>query len=75
MDGQVKPKITGYRELSAAEIAMINEIQTKAEEVRELCEAAERHYHVDARWLAIGMTDLQKGFMCVIRAIARPEGF
>jgi hypothetical protein len=26
-------------------------------------------------WLAIGKTDLQKGFMAVIRAIARPSTF
>jgi hypothetical protein len=29
----------------------------------------------DPRWLAIGKTDLQKGFMAVIRAIAKPETF
>lgn len=27
------------------------------------------------RWLAIGQTDLQQGFMALIRAIARPETF
>jgi hypothetical protein len=30
---------------------------------------------LDARWLAIGITDLQKGFMALIRAIACPETF
>jgi predicted dehydrogenase len=30
---------------------------------------------VDQRWVAIGKTDLQKGFMSLIRGIARPETF
>ncbi|MBC4892321.1 hypothetical protein H8L28_26810, partial [Klebsiella pneumoniae] len=29
----------------------------------------------DKRWLAIGKTDLQKGFMAVIRSIAKPTTF
>lgn len=29
----------------------------------------------DNRWLAIGKTDLQKGFMAVIRSIAKPTTF
>lgn len=73
---QARPKITGYRELSAAEIAMINRVKAKAEEVGELIkEVHEYNDGIDHRWLNIGQTDLQKGFMAVIRAIARPEGF
>lgn len=34
-----------------------------------------RIIEIDYRWLAIGKTDLQKGFMSVIRSIARPETF
>ncbi len=30
---------------------------------------------VDQRWVAIGKTDLQKGFMALIRGIARTETF
>lgn len=29
----------------------------------------------DPRWLAIGKTQLQQGFMAVTRAIAKPLGF
>lgn len=74
-ENAMKPKITGYRELSEAEIALINRVKAKAEEVRELIEGVARHNDIDHRWLAIGQTDLQKGFMAVIRAIARPETF
>lgn len=75
---QVPPKIIGYRRLTEAEIAIINRIKAKAEEVRELLAEVQGHdvtYTVDPRWLAIGQTDLQTGFMAVIRAVARPETF
>ena len=71
----IKPKITGYRTLSDAEIAIINRVKAKAEEVRELLAEVQAHNDIDGRWLAIGQTDLQKGFMAVIRAVARPETF
>lgn len=76
---ETKPKITGYRDLSEAEIALINRVKAKAEEVREL--VAEiwtlgiGDMSVSHHWLEIGRTDLQKGFMAIIRAIARPETF
>lgn len=69
------PKITGYRTLTDAEIALINRVKAKAEEVRELLIEVQQHNTLDHRWLAIGQTDLQKGFMAVIRAVARPETF
>lgn len=34
-----------------------------------------RFPNIDRRWLAIGVTDLQKGFMSLTRAVARPRGF
>lgn len=30
---------------------------------------------VDARWVATGKTDLQKGLMCLRRALLGPNGF
>lgn len=74
---EARPKLPAYRDLSEAQIEMINRVKAKAERVRTLVEGLAIEYPdiVDARWLAIGKTDLQKGFMAVIRAIARPEGF
>ena len=73
-------ELTGYRELSQAEIDLINEIKAKANEVGELCETVKRGHltsevDADKRWLAIAQTDLQKGFMSLVRAVAKPEGF
>jgi hypothetical protein len=65
------------RPLTPAEQGLIARVRAKAEEVGQLLNRIERSaiYEIDRRWLAIGKTDLQEGFMAIIRAIARPEGF
>ena len=69
-------KITGYRELSETEIALMNEGKALAQMVGQyLDNVAAADVPVDQRWLAIGKTDLQKGFMAVIRSIAQPTTF
>jgi hypothetical protein len=74
-------KIKGYRDLSAEEIALMNEGKELAQKVGEFIESWKpRSSHKsdqtpDKRWLAIGKTDLQKGFMAVIRSIAKPTTF
>lgn len=76
--------IKGYRDLSRAEIDLINEIKAKAEEAGALVvklkaaryESADRpDDQVDGRWLAIGQTELQQGFMALTRAVAKPGTF
>ena len=78
MENQHK-KIKGYRDLSEEEIAFMNEGKELAEKVGEYIKKLEHSTDmlgvIDRRWLSIGKTDIQKGFMCVIRAIARPESF
>lgn len=73
MDNQHK-LIKGYRDLSQAEIDAMNAIKAKAEEVGALIEQA-RAAGADPRWLAIAQTDLQKGFMALVRAVAKPTTF
>ena len=68
-------QIKGYRELSQEEIDLMNEVKTKAAEVGELVEKIASIEIIDGRWLSIGKTDLQKGFMAVTRAIASPGFF
>ncbi len=67
--------IKGYRDLSAEEIALMNEVKAKAAEVGELMEKLRARGELNQRWISTGITDLQKGFMCVIRGIAQPGGF
>lgn len=72
MDNQHR-KISGYRELSQEEIDSMNEIKELAKTVGALVEKLGTT--ADPRWLAIGKTDLQKGFMALTRSIAKPDFF
>ena len=71
----VHTPVTGYRELSAEEIALINECKATAIEVGKLCDRVRLTKGIDQRWAATGITDLQKGFMSLIRSIAQPTTF
>lgn len=81
MENQHK-KITGYRDLSEEEIRLMNEAKELAEKVGDLVERIEflgkgedPKITIDMRWCSIGKTDLQKGFMALIRSVARPTTF
>lgn len=67
--------IKGYRDLSPEEIALMNEAKAMAEAVGALVEKITKTPGVDLRWVSIGKTDLQKGFMSLIRGIAQPTSF
>ena len=89
-----QPKITGYRQLSQAEVALMNEGKALAEQCGAYIAklrafpATEANGaplvndtmdgpipSLDQRWISIGATDLQRGFMAVNRGIAQPSTF
>ena len=74
---QDKPSIAGYRALDEAEVQAINEIKAMASEVEALIFSIQNRPAVthDPRWVAIAVTDLQKGFMSLTRAVAQPSNF
>lgn len=74
MDNQHK-QIKGYRDLTEPEIKMMNLCKEKAVQVGDLITNLETVPTIDKRWLAIAKTDLQKGFMSLVRSIAKPETF
>jgi len=74
MENQHK-KIKGYRDLSQQEIDDMNESKELAAQVGNLIEKLESINSIDKRWLAIAKTDLQKGFMSLVRSIAQPTTF
>lgn len=88
MDNQHQ-QIKGYRELSQEEIDLMNEIKQKAEECGNLVEKLRSKkpteglatadgidpLALDQRWVSIGATDLQTGFMALVRSVAKPESF
>lgn len=70
-----QPKITGYRQLSATEAALMNEIKLKGIELGDLVEKLRGTWGLDQRWVSIGATDLQTGLMALVRAVAQPTTF
>jgi len=73
-------KITGYRSLTKVELDLINESKELAGLVGKFVDKlalmpSSETLVVDMRWVAIGKTDLQTGFMALVRAIAKPESF
>ena len=70
-----KAAITGYRDLSPEEIALMNEVKAKAQEVGALVEKLKASPGLDQRWVSIGCTELQQGFMALTRAVAQPTTF
>lgn len=89
METMIQPKIAGYRQLGEEEVALMNEGKALAEQVGNYL-AKLRFYiptpaegkqnntpgaTLDQRWISIGATDIQKGFMAVMRGIAQPTTF
>lgn len=68
-------EIKGYRELTADEIALMNEIKAKAEEVGELLAGMAITPGLDQRCVAIAKTEAQTAFMWAVRAVAQPTTF
>lgn len=81
MDNQHQ-KITGYRDLSQAEIDLMNEIKAEGEVIAKLClkvrgqrDAINNYPTTDMRWLSIAETHLQQGIMALVRSVAKPTTF
>jgi hypothetical protein len=87
MTSEVKMSITGYRQLSAEEQALINRVKAAAQQIADLVDDVrmivggnplEQDTAVrlnPARWAALADTDFQVGFMKLTRAIARPTTY
>jgi len=73
--------IKGYRDLTQDEIDCMNKIKGLGEELGKLYDylaitnANTGNHQIDMRWLNEGRTDLQKGIMCWVRAVAQPTIF
>ena len=74
MDNQHK-LIKGYRDLSQEEIDLMNKIKAVGEKVGSLLDDVKNNFETDQRWASIAQTDLQKGFMALVRSIAKPGSF
>jgi hypothetical protein len=68
-------QIKGYRELTQSDIDFINQVKQKSIEVGLLVDCIFQDASTDKRWADIAKTDLQTGFMALIRSISQPETF
>lgn len=67
--------IKGYRDLSQVEIDLMNDVKSMAEQVGILADRVKNTDGTDKRWASIGITDLQTGFMALVRSVAQPTTF
>lgn len=68
------PEISGYRKLSEDELKSINVLKRAELYILEIVvEVLQADSNTDKKWLDIGKTDIQKGFMALTRSIAKPE--
>jgi len=73
MDNQHK-KITGYRDLSQAEIDLMNEVKAHEAKWNGLVDRLKAMgSSVDQRNVAIAATEGENAYMRAVRAIAQPE--
>lgn len=85
-----QPKIAGYRQLTPEDAALINEAKAIAEQCGAFIErlrampatgkdgrpiVVDGQPSIDQRWVSIGATHLQEGWMAVVRGIAQPTTF
>ncbi len=68
-------KITGYRELTDAEVDLINEVKAAGVRLGKLVSKLRESTGLDQRWISVGATDLQKGLGSLTRGIAQPTTF
>jgi hypothetical protein len=67
--------ITGYRELTHEEITLVNAVKGLAADCGNVIDELRKDPNLDQRWVSIGATHLQQGFMAIIRGITRPTTF
>lgn len=66
--------IRGYRDLSEAEIDLMNRIKkAEAEAIATLVNELQAMQETDKRWVSIARTHFQEGFSALVRAVAQPE--
>jgi hypothetical protein len=68
-----EPIIQGYTLQPLENIDMVNNNKIIEEELLRVLDGLQKLDAVDQRWLAIGRTHIEQGFMAINRAIFRPR--
>lgn len=64
--------VPGYRPQSAESVAIVTAMKITEEKLLRALDDLAAREDVDKRWLAIGRTQIEQGFMAVNRSIFRP---
>jgi hypothetical protein len=64
--------VSGYRPQSADRVSLVNANKEVEERVLRILDELAASDAVDKRWLAIGRTHIEQGFMAVNRSIFQP---
>jgi len=72
VDNQHK-QIDGYRDFGHQEIDLINQCKAVEKQVASLWLTLRRDQRIDQRELAIARTEMENGFMRMVRSIAQPK--
>lgn len=73
-DAYTPPPIKGYTPLTQNQVDLMNAVKAAEGTILQIIRNLADDADIDPRWLAIGKTDIEKGFMSVCRSIARPNG-
>ena len=65
--------VAGYKPQREEAVRLVNENKYAEEAVLQLLDELAARDDVDKRWLAIGRTQIEQGFMAVNRAVFQPE--
>jgi hypothetical protein len=68
----VSDQIDGYRELTSTEISLINDAKNLERKLNDFTNEVKSR-EGDPRCLAIAKTEFEKGFMFLVKAIAKPD--
>ena len=66
-------QIKGYRELDDLNVLLVNQNKELEEKVLRRLDDLFACPDYDKRWLAIGRTHIEQGFMAINRAIMQPQ--
>lgn len=73
MDRHEGLPVAGYRPQSADAVSLVNENKRAEENVLRILDDLAGRADIDQRWLAIGRTQIEQGFMAVNRAVFQPD--
>lgn len=73
MDDHKGLPVNGYRSQSQVNVDLVNANKVMEEIILRVIENLELYVDVDYRWLHIGRTHIEQGFMAINRSIFRPS--